>query len=330
MNKVDQQHKDLIKKILSSGHSKKDRTGVGTRSIFGEQMRFKMKDGFPLLTLRKIHTKSLIHEILWLLGAYDNKKFPNTNIRYLVENGVTFWTDWPLRNYNEHNNMKLSQKEFEEMILKNDDFALQWGDLGPVYGKQWINCNGVNQIDNIINQLRTDPDSRRMIVDSWNVAEIPHMMLPPCHFMFQFYSHEMNKDSRFYEFTKWKQNNKITMTDTMEQHNFPTRKLSLQLYVRSNDVGLGQPFNISEYALLLNLIGQIVNMVPYELVYTIGDAHIYNNHIDQLIKMSDRVSYDLPTLTLNRNIKSIYDFRYDDIVINDYKSHSNIKMDVAV
>jgi thymidylate synthase len=330
MNNVDLQHKELIKKILKDGHLKKDRTGVGTKSIFGAQMKFKMKEGFPLLTLRKIHTKSLVHEILWFLGAYDNKKFSNTNIRYLIENGVTFWTDWPLKNYNDNNDQKLTQKDFEKKILEDDNFALQYGDLGPVYGKQWINCDGVNQIDNIIDQLKNDPDSRRMLVDSWNVAEIPHMMLPPCHMLFQFYSHEMNKESRFYEFSKWKQNYGIPMKDTIEKHNFPTRRLSLQLYIRSNDFYLGSPYNVAEYSLLLHMIGQVVNMIPYELIYTMGDTHLYLNSIDAANKIMERFSYDLPSLTLNRDIKSIYDFRYNDIHIENYKSHSNIKVDVAV
>ena len=331
MNNVDRQHKELIKRILTSGHAKNDRTGVGTKSIFGAQMRFKMKEGFPLLSLRKIHTKSLIHEILWFLSAYDEKyrKFGNTNIRYLLENGVTFWTDWPLKNYNDHNE-KIDQKTFENKILSDDNFALQWGDLGHVYGHQWLNSNGVNQIDKVIEQLKNDPDCRRMIVDSWNVAEIPYMMLPPCHMMFQFYSHEMNKDSRFYEFSKWRQTYGISYKDTMEQHNFPTRKLSVQLYIRSQDVFLGQPFNIAEYALLLHMIGQIVNMVPYELIYTMGDAHLYNNSIDASNKLLIRDSYDLPKLKLNRDVKSIYDFRYDDIAIENYKAHSNIRVDVAV
>jgi len=332
MNKVDQQHKELIKKILTTGHTKNDRTNIGTTSIFGHQMRFKMKDGFPLLTLRKIHTKSLIHEILWLLGAYDEKfkKFRNTNIRYLLENGCTFWTDWPLKNYNENNSEKLDQKEFENKILTNDDFALQWGDLGPVYGEQWLNFGGVNQIDYIIDMLKNNPEDRGIIVSCWNVPKLNHMMLRPCHMMFQFYSYEMNEESRFYEFSKWKHNYNIPMKDTMEQHNFPTRKLSLQLYIRSNDCYLGQPFNIAEYALLLHMVGQIVNMVPCELIYTIGDAHLYNNSIDASNKLLLRNSYDLPTLILNREIKSIYDFRYEDISIENYKSHSNIKVDVAV
>lgn len=332
MNKVDLQHKELIKKILSHGHSKSDRTGIGTKSIFGHQMRFKMKDGFPLLTLRKIHTKSLIHEILWLLGAYDEKfnKFRNTNIRYLLENGCTFWTDWPLKNYNENNEEKLEQKEFENRILTDDNFALQWGDLGPVYGEQWLNFGGVNQIDYIIDMLKNNPEDRGIIVSCWNVPKLNHMMLRPCHMMFQFYSHEMNSESRFYEFSKWKHNYKIPYKETMEQHNFPTRKLSLQLYIRSNDCYLGQPFNIAEYALLLHMVSQIVNMVPCELIYTIGDAHLYNNSIDACNKMMERFSYDLPTLVLNREIKSIYDFRYEDITIENYKSHSNIKVDVAV
>ena len=333
MNKVDQQHKDMINKIIKTGHSKnKERTGVGTKSIFGVQMKFKMKEGFPLLTLRKIHTKSLVHEMLWFLSAYDQKyqKFGNTNIRYLLNNGVTFWSDWPLKNYNDNNNEKLEQKEFEKKIMENNDFALQWGDLGHIYGHQWLNSNGVNQIDKVIDQLINDPDSRRMIVSSWNVAELPYMMLPPCHLMFQFYSHEMNEESRFYEFSKWKSRYNISMKDTMEQHNFPTRRLSLQLYQRSCDYFLGSPYNIAQYSLLLHMIGQIVNMVPYELTWTGGDVHLYNNHIDAANKLLERTGYDLPTLILNRNIKSIYDFRYDDIHIENYRAHNNIPVKVAV
>lgn len=330
MNNVDKQHKELITKILKEGHIKSDRTGVGTKSIFGSQMRFKMKEGFPLLTLRKIHLKSVIHELLWFLGAYDNKKFSNTNIRYLLDNGVTFWTDWPLKNYNNHHDIKISQKEFEDKIKKDDNFALQWGDLGPVYGKQWINSSGVNQIDDIINQLKNNPDSRRMIVDSWSVPEISQMMLPPCHMMFQFYSHEMNSESRFYEFSKWKHRYNIPMKDTIDQHDFPIRRLSLQLYIRSQDVYLGQPFNIAEYSLLLHMMAQVVNMVPYELVYTMGDAHLYTNSFDASRRLLERDSYELPILTLNREIKNIYDFRYSDITIENYRAHNNITVEVAV
>jgi len=332
MNNVDFQHKETIKKILKEGAFKNNRTGVKTYSIFGHQMKFKMAEGFPLLTLRKIHLKSLIHEMLWFLSAYDKKydKFKNTNIRYLLDNGVTFWSDWPLKNYNDNNSKQLDQKTFEDKIMSDDNFALQWGDLGHVYGHQWLNSNGVNQIDDVINQLKNDPDSRRMIVNSWNVAELPFMMLPPCHLLFQFYTSEMNEEERFEEFSKWKSNNKISMRDTIDQHNFPTRRLSIQLYQRSCDFYLGHPYNIAEYGLLLNMISQIVNMVPYELTWVGGDVHLYENSTDAAKKLLNRYSYELPTLILNKNITSIYDFRYEDIQIENYRAHSNIKVDVAV
>ena len=329
MNNLDIQHKQLIEKILKDGENKLDRTGVGTRSIFGHQMRFKMTDGFPLLTLRKIHTKSLIHEILWFLSAYDDKykKFRNTNIRYLVDNGVTFWTDWPLANYNKYNS-PLSQKEFEKRIMEDDDFALQWGDLGPVYGKQWLNFSGVNQIDEVINLLKNDPDSRRIILNAWNPPEIPHMMLPPCHMFFQLYSFDMGEDERFYFFTK----DRVTYKKAHKSISscFPKRRLDMQLYIRSQDVYLGQPFNIAEYALLLHMLAQVTNMVAGNLIYTIGDAHLYTNSIDAAKTICTRTGYDLSKLVLNKKIKNIYDLRFDDIQIEDYKSHNNIYVKVAV
>lgn len=351
MNNTDLQYKELIQKILQFGKMRNDRTGVGSISIFGHQMRFKMNEGFPLLTLRKIHTKSMIHELLWLLSSFDEKydMFGNTNIKYLIDNGVTIWTEWPYEEYCERRKYRpelpeLNIKEFEAKIRIDNQFAMDFGGIGPGYGKQWTNCGGgvekfsdemgnsfmkiiqgVNQIDDVVNQLKKNPDSRRIIVDSWNPIDLPDMLLPPCHMMYQFSTYKMTKEERLAEFKKA---NTVVTKDKMDK--FPERKLSLQLYIRSNDCGLGAPFNISEYALLLHMMAQISNMIPDELIYTIGDAHIYNNHIEQMKELMVRDSYSLPTLKLNKNIESIYDFRYEDIIIENYQFGSHIKMDVAV
>ena len=353
MNNTDEQFKKLANEILTNGHDVNDRTGVGTKSIFGYQMRFKMSEGFPLLTLRKIHTKSVIHELLWFLGSFDEKwdRFGNTNIRYLLEAGnVTFWSEWPFQDYDKKRKYrpelpKLTLKEFEEKIKEDDQFALDFGSIGKGYGKQWLNCGGdvertrnedggssfkviqgVNQIEDCIQQLKNNPDSRRIIVDSWNPIDLPDMLLPPCHMMFQFKSYKMTPTERVEEFKKEYPNT----TQTIKELNFPERKLSLQLYQRSCDSGLGWPFNIAEYSLLLHLIAQVVNMIPDEFIWTGGDVHIYKNHVEQIKEITSRDSFPLPTLKLNKNIESIYDFRYDDIVIENYQSHPNIKMDVAI
>lgn len=356
MNNVDKQYKELIKKILTTGISKRDRTGVGTISIFGHQMRFDMGDGFPLLTLRKIHVKSVIHELLWFLGAFDQDKygkFGNTNIRPLIDVGVTFWTEWPYKKYMESRKYRpelpeFTMKEFEQKILLDDDFAIEFGSIGPGYGKQWIDFGGwiektrvenrfdltvhqgFNQIDYLINELKKNPDSRRLVLNSWKADEIDDMLLPPCHLMFQLYSEKMSSDDRIHSYTKWLINNNLPIKPMMDEYNFPDRRLSMMLTIRSNDFALGNPYNVAEYALLLHMIAQVVNMVPFELIVNIGDTHIYNNHIEQMKKLLERNSYDLPKLVLNRNIKNIYDFRYDDIKIENYMSHSNLKMEVAV
>ena len=363
INKHDEEFKKLYQKILTDGVDKDDRTGVGTKSIFGYQMRFKMSDGFPLFTLRKIHTKSLVHELLWFLESYDEKydKFGNTNIRYLLENGVTFWTEWPYQSYKKDaldkylaDDLKddktikklnlLSVREFEEKIVTDDYFALKYGDLGPVYGKQWKNfggytekaeitkqyeanrngirvvdsqgwqdveMEGVNQIDNVIDLLLNEPNSRRMIVNSWNPSDIDDMLLPPCHMMFQFYSTLLNEKEK-------------------KANPGKERKLSVQLYQRSGDYGLGIPYNVGSYSLLLHMIAQIVNMVPDELVWTGGDVHIYNDHVHQLSEVLQRDSFKPCKLVLNSKINNIYDFRYDDIKFENYQCHDNIKMNVAV
>lgn len=354
MNNVDKQFKELIENILKNGHQRNDRTGVGSKSIFGHQMRFKMSDGFPLLTLRKIHTKSVIHELLWFLGSFDEKwdRFGNTNIRYLLDNGCTFWTEWPFQHYNKLRKYRpelpeFTIQEFEEKIKIDDQFAIEFGGIGPGYGKQWLNCGGnvermrdengnstlnviqgVNQINDVIDSLTNNPDSRRHIVDSWNPIDLPDMLLPPCHMMFQFNTFKMTSKERFEEFKRLDPN--YTGDKTLDERKFPTRKLSLQLYQRSCDVGLGISYNIAEYTLLLHMMSQVVNMIPDEFIWVGGDTHIYNNHFNQLKEIIKRDSYPLSTLKLNKNIESIYDFRYEDIVIENYKSHPNIKMDVAV
>ncbi len=363
INKHDEEFKKLYQKILTDGVDKEDRTGVGTKSIFGYQMRFKMSDGFPLLTLRKIHTKSLVHELLWFLESYDEKynEFGNTNIRYLLENGVTFWTEWPYFEYKKQilekyldNDLKdektvkklnlLSIKEFEEKIVNDDYFALKYGDLGKIYGHSWKNfggytekteitkqyeanrngirivdsqgwqdveMDGINQIDQVIEQLLEEPDSRRIIVSAWNPMDIDDALLPPCHMMFQFYTSLLNEEEKKLNPGK-------------------ERKLSLMFQMRSNDVFLGNPFNIAGYALLLHMIAQVVNMVPDELIYTGGDVHLYNNSIRETKELLERTSFKPCKLVLNPNIKSIYDFRYDDIKFENYECHPNIKVDVAI
>jgi len=337
-NNVDIQHKEAIKKILKNGVKKIDRTGIGTRSLFGYQMRFDMAEGFPLLSLRKIHTKSVIHEMLWLLGAYDQEKygsFGNTNIRYLLDNGVTFWSDWPYYSYLRSREYRpelpdINMKTFEAKILMDDDFAREFGSIGPGYGKQWTNYgNGFNQVDYVINELIKYPDSRRIVLDAWKADEIEEMLLPPCHMMFQLYSHKMNNEDRLHAYSVWLSKNNLPMK-SLNGDNFPERKVSMHLYIRSQDLGLGNPFNVAEYSLLLNMIGQIANMVPHELIISFGDIHIYNNHIEQMKKLLKRSSYDLPILHLNQDIKNIYDFRYEDIVIEGYKAHDNLNMEVAV
>lgn len=354
MNKVDLQHKELITKILNEGNSKSDRTGVGTKSIFGHQLKYNMKDGFPLLTLRKIHTKSVIHELLWFLGSYDYHtwgQFGNTNIRYLLDNGVTFWSEWPYQHYMKSREYRpelpdFTLDEFQSKIVLDDAFAKEFGSIGPGYGKQWLDFGGhierkikddnststifyegVNQIDNIIETLKKDPDSRRMLLNSWKPDEIDDMLLPPCHYGFQIYTHKINSSERVKLYTEWTVENNMDLKPIVD---FPERKISMLLNIRSNDLGLGNPFNVAEYALLLHMFGQVVNMIPDELIINLGDVHIYNNHIEQMEKLLERSSYELPKLVLNKNIKNIYDFRYEDIIIENYQSHPNIKMDVAI
>lgn len=391
MNIHDNRYKDLVHRIFDEGNDKSDRTNVGIKSVFGHGIRFKMDDGFPLLTLRKIHTKSLVHELLWFLRSYDDKynKFGNTNIKYLVDNGVTFWSDWPYKEYSEKildkyikNDLVdsktikkfklLNQKDFNTKIKKDDKFALKWGNLGPVYGKQWVDWGGhyekveikkeynqtksdtkiidhfgwkdvyfpgINQIDGLIDGLIVNPDSRRHIVNAWNVEDIGDMMLPPCHILFQCYVRTMTHDERVeYYFKNYDVeqtmvdfigNSRVEQIKYLNNLDISTKALSLQLYQRSVDVGLGLPFNVASYSMLLYMISSIVNMKPDEFIWQGGDVHIYKNHEDQLKELLTRDSYESCKLKMSKK-SSIYDFRFEDFEFVDYKYHPNIKMDVAV
>lgn len=318
MNKADKQYQGLLKDILENGNDKGDRTGTGTYSVFSRELRFDMNDGFPLLTTKKMYTKGIIHELLWFLNAIDDeyKAFGNTNIKYLVDHGVNIWTPDAHRAYNNKNGVEeLSLKDFKEKIKKDEEFAREHGNLGPVYGEQWNRWytdpffNGgkdsyIDQISEVVDTLRNNPDSRRIIVSAWNVGEIDRMALPPCHVLFQFYTH---------------------IDDNNE------RNLSLKLFQRSCDTFLGVPFNITSYSLLLHMFAHVTGMRPYEFVWSGTDCHIYKNHVDQAKEQIKREPYeDLPELNFNRDIYDIRDFRYDDIKIEGYDHHPPIKAELSV
>lgn len=263
-----QQYLQLLQHILDNGVTKTDRTGTGTISTFGYQIRFDLSKGFPLATTKKVHLKSIIHELLWFLQG-------STNIKYLKDNGVRIWDEWANEN----------------------------GDLGPVYGKQWRSwaCKDgkeIDQISEVVEQIKKNPDSRRLIVSAWNVADLPDMALMPCHNMFQFYVAE--------------------------------GKLSCQLYQRSADVFLGVPFNIASYALLTMMIAQVTGLQPGDFVHTFGDVHIYNNHLEQVKLQLSREPYPLPQMQINAEVKNIFDFKYEDFTLLNYQSHPAIKAVVAV
>lgn len=300
-----QQYLDLVRHIRDHGVKKEDRTGTGTVSIFGHQMRFDLAHGFPLVTSKKVHLKSILHELLWFIRG-------DTNIRYLVENGVGIWNDWPYQNWLRETGQDTSlemyspewravMKEFIEKIKTDRDFAAQYGDLGPVYGKQWRNFCGVDQLTQLIEDIKSNPDSRRLIVSAWNPQDIPVMVksgLPPCHSLFQFY-----------------------VVDG---------KLSCQLYQRSADVFLGVPFNIASYAILTMMIAQVSGLGLGDFVHTFGDAHLYLNHMDQVEEQLSRSTFDLPTMKINPQVTSLFDFVFDDFELQNYQSHGPIAAPVAV
>ena len=286
------QYLDLVKNVLNEGIKKEDRTGTGTISYFGYQMRFNLEDGFPLLTTKRVHLKSIIHELLWFIAG-------DTNIKYLVDHDVRIWNEWPYAAFQKSAEYQGETiEEFVEKIKTNDAFAKKYGNLGPVYGKQWRNLNGVDQLEWLINEIRKNPTSRRLIISAWNPSEIEDMALPPCHCFMQFYVNE--------------------------------GKLSCQLYQRSADIFLGVPFNIASYSLFTMMIAQVCNLKPGTFVHTIGDAHIYLNHLEQVNRQLKREPRALPTMRLNPNVKSIYDFTFEDFTLEGYDPHKGIKGKVAV
>lgn len=287
------QYLDLCKHVLDYGHPKSDRTGVGTLSTFGYQMRFNLQDGFPLLTTKKVYSRAVIHELLWFIQG-------ETNIRPLVLNNVRIWNEWPYEKYKKSQDYQGETLEvFIDRIKEDEEFAQKHGDLGPVYGKQWRNFFGVDQLQELITQIKQNPKSRRLILSAWNPAEIDQMALPPCHMFMQFYVSE-------------------------------DKKLSCQLYQRSADIFLGVPFNIASYALLTHLIADVCNLEVGDFVHTLGDAHIYNNHFEQINLQLTRNPYPLPQLKLLNTYDNIEDYRFEDIEIVNYQSHPTIKGEVAV
>ena len=288
------QYLDLCRYILQNGQKRQDRTGTGTISTFGYQMRFNLEEGFPLLTTKKVFYRGIFEELLWFLSG-------STNIKPLVDKNVRIWNEWPYEAYKKLPEFKgETQDEFIEKIRNDEAFAEKYGDLGPVYGKQWRDFGGVDQITDLIEGIKKNPFSRRHMVVAYNPAEVKDMALPPCHSLFQFY---VSADGK---------------------------KLSCQLYQRSGDLFLGVPFNIASYALLLCMVAQVCGLEPYEFVHTFGDVHIYLDHIDQINEQLSREPRKLPKLELNKEIKNIFDFKYEDIKITDYDPWPAIKGKVSV
>ena len=290
------QYHELMERVLREGSDKSDRTGTGTRSVFGHQMRFDLAEGFPMITTKKLHLKSILHELIWFISG-------DTNIRYLCQNGVRIWDDWPFATYSKSADYDgIDIKEFAARIASDADFAAKWGDLGPVYGFQWRFWPGpngpVDQLRDVLEGIRSNPDGRRHIVSAWNPGYIDQMALPPCHAFFQFYVAD--------------------------------GKLSCQLYQRSADIFLGVPFNIASYALLLHMMAQDLGLQVGDFVHSLGDAHIYSNHTDQVRLQLSRDLRPLPTLNLNPSVKSLFDFRYEDVELVGYDPHPHIPAPVAV
>jgi thymidylate synthase len=361
MNNLDARYQALLEDILQWGVEKKDRTGTGTISVFGRQIRHKMSEGFPLLTTKKMHWNSVVTELLWFLRG-------ETNIKFLLDYDCHIWDGDAYKNYKTKTEIMvghgfhgtlLSQEEFIGKIKTDIEFAKTWGDLGPIYGKQWRSwksfdtswdyqedwlTSGVDQIQTLINDLKTNPDSRRLMVSAWNVGELDQMVLPPCHYGFQVYTRELSESERF----NW-YGNKIDshmhhdhIVQEMNQENVPTRSISLMWNQRSVDTFLGLPFNIASYGLLLEIIAKEVNMVPDELIGNLGDVHLYSNHIEQAKEQISRTPYELPTVkiternwymhekvkehlgekTLDEKLKS---YRPDCFELIGYESHPKIK-----
>ena len=342
MNNLDKQYQALLQDVLDNGVVKQDRTTTGTISVFGRQIRHKMSEGFPLLTTKKVFWKGVVVELLWFLQG-------RTDLRYLLENQVGIWTGDAYKRYQNHfagHEDVPNVDWFTHEILNNDEFAAKFGDLGPVYGKQWRSWEMddtylgdghkmyFDQIANLINDLKTNPDSRRLMVSAWNVGELDNMTLPPCHFSFQCFTRELSLDERMDLMVK-----KHKMILEGGDDSLPTRAISLMFNMRSSDLFLGAPFNIASYGLLLEIIAKEVNMVPDELIGNLGDTHLYSNHIEQAKEQIGREPYLLPTLNINTEFwktesgecgvgplaTNLYGLEISDFTLENYQSHATIK-----
>jgi thymidylate synthase len=353
MNTLDKQYQDLLQDILDNGVAKQDRTGTGTISVFGRQIRHDMSEGFPLLTGKKMFFKGIVTELLWFLRG-------DTNIKYLVDNDCHIWVGDAYKRYEQWDGSgclypeELTQEEFINQIKTDDEFAKKWGELGPIYGKQWRNWNTkqfeslndgnfgykyndvpIDQIQNLINDLKENPDSRRLMVNAWNVGELDQMVLPPCHYGFQVYTRELSDEERMklagYEDVGGIGQNIIRETVDMD-NTIPRRAISLMWNQRSVDTFLGLPFNIASYGLLLEIIAKEVNMVPDELIGNLGDVHLYSNHIEQAKEQISREPFELPKLVIKQHsidepiplTKPQY-WHPDDFYLINYQSHPTIK-----
>jgi thymidylate synthase len=370
MNNLDKQYQELLQDILDNGYRKEDRTGTGTISVFGRQIRHKMSEGFPLLTTKKMAWKTMVTELLWFLRG-------DTNIKFLVDNNCHIWDGDALKAYHKHEREELdiflkakpyydlvdfqytTMNEFINKIKIDDGFAKKWGSLGPVYGSQWrswgkefkqipnengdgvydITTTGIDQIQNLINDLKTNPDSRRLMVTAWNPADLEASVLPPCHYGFQVYTRELSREERYnWYIEKYNKNltrgsNQYDMDSIFDSSNIPTRAISLMWNQRSCDFPLGIPFNVASYGLLLEIIAKEVNMVPDELIGNLGDCHIYLNQIDGVKEQLTREPFELPTLSMDYREgeydKELKGFVPDDFVLFNYQSHPSIKMPLS-
>lgn len=290
------QYLDMCRYILEHGEDRPDRTGTGTRSVFGYQTRYNLREGFPLLTTKKMYLRPIAEELLWFIKG-------DTNIKYLVDRNVKIWNEWPYEDFKKSEDFNgETLEEFVEKIKNDDDFAKKHGNLGPVYGAQWRNFNneGTDQLMKLIDSLKNNPFSRRHIISAWNPSQVDEMALPPCHTLMQFY---VSSDKKY---------------------------LSCQLYQRSADTFLGVPFNIASYALLTCMLAQVCGYEPKEFIHTIGDAHIYKNHFDVVKTQIEREPLPLPRLVLNKDIDNLFDFKIEDIKLEGYQSHGPLKGKVSV
>jgi thymidylate synthase len=299
VNNLDKQYQRLLQDILDNGASKSDRTGTGTISVFGKQIRHKMSEGFPLLTTKKMHWKSIVTELLWFLRG-------ETNIKFLLDYDCHIWDGDAYKRYERSRTWELQDtppmNEFIKNIKEDEMFRKTWGDLGPIYGRQWRDWDGIDQIQNLINDLKTNPDSRRLMVNAWNVGELDQMVLPPCHYGFQVYTRELSEIERGIWYSKkmegYVDTDDVKTTEHYDGMNIPKRAISLMWNQRSVDTFLGLPFNIASYGLLLEIIAKEVNMVPDELIGNLGDVHLYSNHIEQSKEQINREPYRLPSITI--------------------------------